>query len=72
MVDKGDWVDVFVRHLIDVCKGEIEVDESPDVENEDNMNIIRNRIADALMSAREDNYVDRGHYYMNPISFVKY
>ena len=27
-------------------------DDSPDVENEDTMNTIRNRIADALISAR--------------------
>ena len=50
MADKADWGDVFVRHLINVCKGEIEGDESPDVENEDNMNTIRNMIAVSLIS----------------------
>ena len=29
MADKADWGDVFLRHLIDVCKGEIEVGNRP-------------------------------------------
>jgi hypothetical protein len=44
--------DADEEYMVEETSGTTQEDESEDVENEDTMNTIRSRIADALVSAR--------------------